>query len=191
MASVTHHKPSRHQTVTMSNGIYPFWLVGTDTSKSDDYQKDTLVYHFVSSKSGHRYVVHIERYQDDLHCVKFFDDTTDDRSGRFSHLTSTYEPRIIFRTVVEIALDVLRHNRKASFMYIGAADQKDKRSQPTRRYRVYKLYLSDFDLHEWFEPADFEEYFMYVLTNRTAMPTLEERMAFLKKIHEFVKSFSE
>ena len=170
---------------------YAFRLVGIDTNKSDDFQKDTLVYSFESLKSGHNYIVHVERYQYNLHCVKFFDNTTHDGTGKFSQLSLTYEPRMIFRTIVEIALDVLRKNRRASFMYIGAADQKDKRTLPTRRYRVYKQYMADFDLHEWFEPADFEEYSMCVLVNREAMPTLDERMTFLNRILNFVNSINE
>ena len=71
-------------------------------------------------------------------------------------------------------------------MYIGAADKKDLKDQPTRRYRVYKLYLSDFDLHEWFEPADFENNSMYVLANKEAMPSTEERLDFLREIRGFV-----
>lgn len=172
----------------MTESAYPFEFVGVDADKADEYQIDTLIYRFWSTKSGHQYVVHIERYLRDLHCVKFFDNTTDDDTGKFSHLSSTYEPRTIFRTVVEIALDVLRKNRKASFMYIGAADERDRQDQPTRRYRVYKQYMTYFDLHEWFEPTDFEEYSMYVLTNLMAMPTYEERMDFLQQIRKFAGS---
>ena len=175
----------------MNDCGYPYTFVGIDTTNSDAYQIDTLIYRFESAKSGHRYEVHIERYLHDLHCVKFFDDTTDDGTGKFSQLSNTHEPRAIFRTIVEIALDVLRNNRKASFMYIGAADKKDKLSQPTRRYRVYKQYMADFDLHEWFEPADFEEYSMCVLANREAMPTLDERMTFLNEILVFANSARE
>lgn len=174
----------------MNEKGYPFQLLSVDSSKGDEFQIDTLVYSFKSTKSHHQYIVHIERYQYNLHCVKFFDNTTHDGTGKFSHLSSTYEPRKIFRTVVEIALEVLRNNRKASFMYIGAADKKDKLSQPTRRYRVYKQYMSDFDLLEWFEPADFEDYSMYVLVNREAMPTHEERLDFLNQIRTFAEASS-
>jgi len=170
----------------MSDNGYPFEMVTLEATKNDAYQIDTLVYRFISQKSHHTYFVHIERYRHNLHCVKFFDGTTDDGIGKFSQLTSTYEPRMIFRTVVEIALSVLRVNRKASFMYIGAADKKDNINKPTRRYRVYKQYMADFDLHDWFEPADFEDYSMYVLVNREAMPTIEERIVFLRQIRDFI-----
>lgn len=84
----------------MNNGNgYPFEFVGIDTRESDDYQKDSLVYRFVSEKSHHQYVVRIERYTHELHCVKSFDDTADDGTGKFSQLSSTYEPRKIFRAV--------------------------------------------------------------------------------------------
>ena len=164
---------------------YRFEFVGIDTSKSDEYQLDTLVFQFESEKSHHQYVVRIERYVSGLHCVKFFDNSNDDGTGKFSNLSATYEPRKIFRTVVDIALDVFRHDRKASFMYVGAADNKDEGRQPTRRYRVYKLFISDYDLHEWVEPADFEEHSMYVLTNIEAMPDAQSRKEFLNRISEF------
>ena len=79
---------------------------------------------------------------------------------------------------------MLRNNSFASFLFIGAADRKDVKGTPTRRYRVYKLYLSDFDLREWFERADYEKSSMYVLVNLKAMPTPEERHAFRRKIEE-------
>lgn len=175
----------------MSDFYYPFEFVGIDNSNVDDDQTGALVYRFCSAKSNHYYVVRVEKYLDNLHCVKFFDDTTSDVVSRFSRLTATYEPRTIFRTVVEIAFDVFRNNRQASFMYVGAADKKDLQNQPTRRYRVYRQYMSDFDLHEWFEPADSENYSLSVLTNIAAMPTVERRMAFLKKIQDFVGVISQ
>ena len=56
---------------------------------------------------------------------------------------------------------------------------------------MYKQYMADFDLHEWFEPADFEDYSMCVLANRKAMPTIDERMTFLNDILAFANSARE
>lgn len=169
----------------MTEQGYHFEFVGVDTHASDEYQKDSLVYRFESLKSHHHYMVRIERYVKDLHCVKFFDETTDEGKGDFSHLSSTYEPRAIFRTVVNIALEVFRNNPKASFMYIGAADKKDGKNKPTRRYRVYQMYMMDYDIHDWFEPADFVSHSMSLLINKTAMPTEEERLRFMRRIAAF------
>ena len=123
----------------MSVQSYPFQFVGIDSHTTDALQKDTLIYQFASSKSCHQYIVRIERYVHDLHCVKFLDATNDKSSGRFSYLSATYEPRTIFHTIFNIALDVLRNNRRASFLFIGAADNRDIIGKPTRRYRVYRL----------------------------------------------------
>ena len=128
----------------------------------------------------------IERYVNELHCVKFFDETTDTSKSDFSHLSATYEPRTIFRTIVNIVLDVFKKNPSASIMYIGAADKKDNKDRPTRRYRVYQMYLMDYDIHDWFEPADFVNHSMSLLVNLAAMPTEEERRAFRQQVIDFL-----
>lgn len=169
----------------MNDAGYAFSFKGVDTHCSDEYQKDALVYAFESGKSHHTYTVRIERYINGLHCVKFFDTTDSQSTGDFSHLSFTFEPRKIFRTIVDIVLEVLRENELASFLFIGASDGRDIKGTPTRRYRVYKLYLSDFDLREWFERADYERYSMYVLVNLKAMPASEERQLFRQQIEDF------
>ena len=174
----------------MNEAGYAFSFKGIDTHCADEYQKDALLYSFESEKSHHTYTVRIERYVNGLHCIKFFDESDSQGTGCFSHLSSTYEPRRIFRTIVDVALDVLRKNNSASFLFIGAADGKDVYGLPTRRYRVYKLYLSDFDLREWFERADYERYSMYALVNLKAMPTDEERRLFRQQIEDFASIIS-
>ena len=118
----------------MNDSGYPYSFIGIDTTCADDYQIDSLLYSFESAKSLHTYTVRIERYVNGLHCIKFFDSTTPTSKGSFSHLSSTFEPRKIFRTIVDIALDVLRKDRLASFLFIGAADGRDVIGMPTRRY---------------------------------------------------------
>ena len=61
----------------MTQNGYPFQFVGADTVGADQYLQDTLVYTFRSEKSGHRYMVNIERYAEHLCGIKFFDQTTD------------------------------------------------------------------------------------------------------------------
>jgi len=166
----------------MSVQSYPFQFVGIDSHTTDALQKDTLIYQFASSKSCHQYIVRIERYVHDLHCVKFLDATNDKSSGRFSYLSATYEPRTIFHTIFNIALDVLRNNRRASFLFIGAADNRDIIGKPTRRYRVYRLFLAEFDLDSIFEQSDYEAVSMSLLVNLSAMPTLKDRQVFRSEV---------
>ena len=59
----------------MNQEGYPFCFVCIDATGADDYLIDTLVYRFESVKSGHKYVVKIERYIEHLCCIKFYDET--------------------------------------------------------------------------------------------------------------------
>lgn len=156
--------------------IYPFEFLGPDYSKADEWMRYSLNYKFVSEKSNHSYIVRIESYVHDLYCVKFYDEGSD-RYGRFSQRSGTYEPRRIFRTVAAIALDVLKRNSSASFFFIGAADEKDRRGVSTRRYVVYSQFVKNTTLiPPFFEHFEVEYQSMYVLLNRNAVPDLQEFM---------------
>ena len=168
----------------MTTNSYPFQFVGTDTSGSDKYMKDVLVYTFVSQKSGHRYQVNIERYLEHLCCVKFLDRNTNLAAGRFSQLSGTYEPRTILRTVAEIALDALKKDPEASFCFVGAADGKDDRERTTRRFRVYMQFVKDLGVGEQFWPFALKDYSMCVLVNKNSVSDRED---YISKIISFIE----
>ena len=115
--------------------------------------------------------------------MKFFDLTTDIRIGKFSNLSATYEPRTIFRTVADIALDVYRRDPLSSFFFIGAADSRDRSSVSTRRYRVYMAFVNDLNLSGLFRIIEMKDQSMSVLVNRKAVPDVD---AFMQRIVEFV-----
>lgn len=152
---------------------YPFTFVAIDKDGADAYQTDTLVYRFESKKSGHQYQVRIERYVEHLNCIKFFDETNDIETGKFSQLSGTYEPRTIFRTVAEIALDALKRDTEASFVFIGAADEKDKTKGKNRRYRVYTTFIKNLGIGERFQPVFFDEQSVCILVNKKAVSNVE------------------
>ena len=164
---------------------YPFTLVAIDKNEADAYQTDTLVYRFESEKSGHRYQVRIERYVEHLSCIKFFDETNDADKGRFSQLSGTYEPRTIFRTVAEIAFDALKQDYATSFVFIGAADEKDKSRGKNRRYRVYTMFLKNLGISNQFQPVFFDEQSVCLLVNIKAVDDVE---AYVYKIIQFFTS---
>lgn len=158
----------------MTEKGYPFKLVTVDKNGADAYQIDTLVYRFESEKSGHQYQVRIERYLEHLNCIKFFDETNDTDTGKFSQLSGTYEPRTIFRTVAEIAFDALKRDTEASFVFIGAADEKDKcRGGKNRRYRVYTAFLKNLGIGGLFQPVFFDEQSVCILVNINAVSDVE------------------
>lgn len=153
---------------------YPFEFVGISKTSADQYQIDTLIYRFRSTKSHHEYEVHIERYVEHLCCIKFFDTTSTYGFGRFSHATNTFEPRTIFRTVAEIATEALSRDPLASFCFIGATDDHDTSDGVrTRRYRVYKAYVRHLGLESLFEMAFFDQHSLILLANRKAVSDIE------------------
>ena len=167
----------------MTQNSYSFKYLGSNTIGSDQYLKETHVYVFASEKSGHRYQVNIERYDEHLYCVKFFDLTADVMTGKFSHLSGTYEPRTIFRTVANIAYDVYQHDQSASFFFIGASDGRDKTGIRNRRYKVYANFVYDLDLTDMFEIHLVDFYSMCVLVNRKAVPDMD---AYMQRILDFI-----
>ena len=167
----------------MTQTGYPFEFIGSNTVGADRYLQETLVYVFRSEKSGHRYQVNIERYAENLYGVKFFDLTTDIRIGKFSNLSATYEPRTIFRTVANIALDVYHRNPLSSFFFIGASDSRDQSSVSTRRYRVYMAFVNDLNLGGLFRIIELKAQSMSVLVNRKAGPDVD---VYMQRIVDFV-----
>lgn len=168
----------------MTNAGYPFQFVGVSTDDADSYQVDTLIYRFHSRKSGHRYEVHIERYIEHLCCVKFFDLSVGQFRGRYSQTTDTFEPRTIFRTVANIALDALERDAASSFFFIGAADSRDDSGVNTRRFRVYQSYVNNLGMDDQFQKLFFNKYSMGILVNRSAVPDID---GYVSRIIDFIE----
>jgi len=167
----------------MTQTGYPFEFIGSNTVGADKYLLETLVYAFWSEKSGHRYQVNIERYAEHLCGVKFFDLTTDIRIGKFSNLSATYEPRTIFRTVANIALDAYRRDPLASFFLVGAADSRDRQTVTTRRFRIYATFVNNLNLTHLFRIVELKDQSMIVLLNRKSVPDVD---AYMQRILDFV-----
>lgn len=157
---------------------YSFEFIGISKDDADKYQVDTLIYRFHSTKSGHRYEVHIERYIEHLCCVKFFDTSATHGLGKYSQLSDTFEPRTIFRTITEIVIDALRRDPLSSFCFIGAADSRDKfGGVRTRRYRVYQAYVQNLDIDEQFESVFLDQHSLALLVNRKAVADIDSYAA--------------
>ena len=95
----------------------------------------------------------------------------------------TYEPRTIFHTVAEIALDIYRKDSKASFFFVGAADTRDRPGVKTRRYNVYVSFVNDLGIDHLFEAHLVDAYSMCVLLNRRAVPDMD---AYMQQILDFI-----
>ena len=148
---------------------YPFIFQMIDKSGTDELLIETLQYRFKSTKSHHTYIVRVEKYVSHSYCLKFFDKANINSKNKFSLRTNTFEPRTIFYTLYHIMLDVLRKDEKASFFFIGAEDEKDELGLATRRFRVYRRFVSSTVSDHLFEHYRRNDLSLYILVNKKAV----------------------
>ena len=66
-------------------------------------------------------------------------------------------------------MDVYRKDSKASFFFIGAEDEKDEMGEATRRYRVYRSFVSSILSNRIFNHHRNNELSLYILVNRDSV----------------------
>ncbi len=154
--------------VEMTEG-YPFVFTMIDKTGCDRLLEHTLQYRFKSSKSHHTYIVRVERYKNHTYCLKFFDKAVSESKNKFSLRTGTFEPRTIFYTLYHIMLDVLAKDPTASFFFIGAEDEKDGLGESTRRYRIYRKFVSSTVGNNVFDHYRVNELSLYILINKQSV----------------------
>lgn len=162
---------------------YPFIYQMTDRTGADELLVETLQYRFKSTKSHHTYIVRVEKYISHAYCLKFFDKANLNSKNKFSLRTNTFEPRTIFYTLYHIMLDVLRNDEKASFFFIGAEDEKDEIGSSTRRFRVYRRFVSSTVSSRLFEHYRRNDLSLYILVNKKAV---KEPYDFAEQIAKYV-----
>lgn len=167
----------------MTDG-YPFIFQMNDRSGTDALIEETLQYRFKSSRSHHAYIVRVERYIKHAYCLKFFDKANINSKNKFSIRTNTFEPRTIFYTLYHIMLDVLKRDESASFFFIGAEDEKDQLGSATRRFRVYKRFVSSTVSTRLFEHYRRDDLSLYVLVNKLHV---DDAHAYAKEIAKYVQ----
>lgn len=145
---------------------YPFVFQMIDRDDSDELLIETLQYRFKSTKSHHSYIVRVERYVEHAYCLKFFDKANMNSTQKFSLRTNTFEPRTIFYTLFHIMLDVLHRDELASFFFVGAEDERDELGFSTRRFRVYRKFVTSVVSERLFEHYAINEDSLYILVNK-------------------------
>lgn len=152
---------------------YPFIYVMDDKECYYNKQIKTLQYRFKSTKSNHAYIVRVEKYENSVYCLKFYDKAMRYSRDRFSLRTNTFEPRTIFYTLYHIMIDVLKKDEKASFFFIGAQDEKDELGVATRRFRIYRKFVSSVISDKLFVHYRINELSLYILVNKKAENPVE------------------
>jgi hypothetical protein len=170
--------------MSMTDG-YPFIFQMNDYSVKDNLLEFALQYRFKSTKSNHTYIVRVERYVEHTYCLKFFDKANMLSDNKFSLRTGTFEPRTIFFTLLHIMMDVYHRDSRASFFFIGAEDEKDEMGEATRRYRIYRSFVSSVLSSKIFKHHRNNELSLYILVNRAAVV---DEQKYVQRITDEVKS---
>ena len=169
--------------MNMTDG-YPFIFQMNDKSVKDNLLEYVLQYRFKSTKSNHTYIARVEKYIEHTYCLKFFDKANMLSENKFSLRTDTFEPRTIFFTLLHIMMDVYQKDPKASFFFIGAEDEKDEMGEATRRYRIYRSFVSNVLSNRIFKHHRNNELSLYILVNITAV---EDEQRYVQRITDEVR----
>jgi len=156
----------------MTDG-YPFIFQMNDYGGADSYLEYALQYRFKSAKSNHTYIVRVERYIEHTYCLKFFDKANTLSTNKFSLRSATFEPRTIFYTLLNIMLDVLKRDERASFFFIGANDEKDEPGETTRRFKVYCKFVSSVVSEKIFSHHRNNSLSLYILVNKAYVADID------------------
>ncbi len=84
------------------------------------------------------------------------------------YVPTTFEPRTIFYTLYHIMLEVLHNDSEATFFFIGAEDERDSIGEATRRYRVYRRFVSSAVGNTVFDHYRVNELSLYILVNKNS-----------------------
>ncbi len=166
----------------MTDG-YPFIFQMNDRAGHDDVLEYTLQYRFKSTRTNHTYIVRVERYIQHSYCLKFFDKANMLSDNKFSLRTGTFEARTIFYTLLNIMLDVLEKDHKASFFFIGAEDEKDVPGVATRRFKVYVKFVLSTIGDRVFKHFRVNDLSLYILANKEYVDDMD---AYVRKVIENV-----
>lgn len=101
--------------------------------------------------------------------IKFYDRDDRNSENRFTKLTNKGNFKPIFRTCINIMLELRTQNPFLSFAFIGAPTPHEKgegNTAKTQRYRIYEYGMNQFFSNLHFKHAYLEEHSLYILFNR-------------------------
>lgn len=162
---------------------YPFVFSMIDYTDKDEFLECTYQYRFKSMRSHHTYIVRVEKYKEHCYCLKFFDKANTLSRNKYSLRSNTFEARTILFTLYHIMLEVLNNDSLASFFFIGAEDEKDEPGTSTRRYRIYRKFVSSIISENKFAHYRDNDLSLYILVNKQ----VSDRTTLSNKIRNFVK----
>lgn len=130
------------------------------------------IYSFKSTKTNKDYIVRIEDLDKNAFALKYFLKESAKNKNRYKILTKLNEPFQVFRTCIDIMIDFLKNNKKASFIVVGEASTNEEKTN-TQRYRIYEYMFKNFFSVIHFEHYNLVKHSIYVLLNRENKESLQ------------------
>lgn len=133
------------------------------------YMKCRHLYEIVSPKTKAYYMVWVEEYLDDFFALKFHLRKDKKNSKKYSILSGYHEARPIILTCIDLLVKIANNCPNASFGFIGAGMVDDENLSNTKRYRVYKRFVSTFVSEDQFEHLFLPQKSAYVLLRKSSI----------------------
>lgn len=165
---------------------YESILLKYDYLESDSLLHRIAYYRFRSKKSHLFYIVRVEEYREHVYGVKFYLKSMQDSPRKYSFLTNTYEPRTIVYSIFKILLTILNEDERASFMFIGNADEGGTHVY-TRRYRLYCRLVENCISENYFKHIRNDQHSLYILANK--MQIMDNPFFANAMVEQFVDRF--
>ena len=99
-----------------------------------------------NTSNQRRYIVQLHEYEYKVFVIKFYEAAHKNRRNKFNMLLNDHDCTKILRTVIEIALDILKTQEFASFAFVGVPKEgkEEKDKENNQRLRIYKQLAENF-----------------------------------------------
>lgn len=148
-------------------------------------------YSYSFSTRKRRYLVSIHEYEYKVFVIKFHDASHKKQSNRYNLVFNDFEkPSKIIRTVIEIALHLLKKEQMASFAFVGVPkeNKEDKLQSNAQRLRIYKRLAEDFlGVQTFLHGVEFQSNCYLLVNRKNANP----EVLYGTIIEMFAKEFNE
>ena|SRR5690349_3135458 len=149
------------------------------------------MYNFESERR--RYVCLVELFKHNIYVVKYYAAVHSKSNRKYQILFNDEKPARIIRTCLNIMLEFINFDGKASFGFVAAYSASKKGKQETKannqRYRIYKSVMVNFFGVKYFAHARSARQGAYLLINRKQRPIRIFKAHAEKMFHAIYRDF--
>lgn len=143
---------------------YPYRFVQNFEGNSGHLLSKRL-YSFKSTKSNFTYWVWVELYDYNVYAIKFHLKNHRHSERKYNILSSTFEPRRIIHTCINIMLDIYHQDDHASFGFIGS-NLDEEGIDNTKRFRFYSKIMATNFSDKYFLHTELKDKSAYLMVNK-------------------------